>query len=104
MDAHTGRRIIPMCFQTDTLGKLVGAPHDPTVMSPFFGIAPQRELYPTAEAVPSAEAVASFLAKHGIGYIYQDAVHDRTLVPWAVEVHRNGDFRLLCAVRSAMQA
>jgi hypothetical protein len=95
IDAHTGRRVVAMCFQSDTLGTLIGAPRDPTVMSPLFASAPQRELYPTADATPSAEAVAAFLADHGIDYIYQDAVHTHTLVPWAVEVYRDGEFRLL---------
>jgi hypothetical protein len=95
IDAHTGRRVIAMCFQADNLGTLIGAPRDPTVMSPLFAAAPQRELYPSADAKPSAGAVAAFLADHGIDYIYQDAVHSGTLVPGAVEVHRDGDFRLL---------
>jgi hypothetical protein len=95
IDAHTGRRMIAMCFQADNLGTLIGAPRDPRVMSPFFRNAPQRELYPAADAEPSATAVAAFLAEHGIDYIYQDAVHADTLVPWAVEVVRDGESRLL---------
>ena len=64
-------------------------------MSPLFAAAPQRELYPSAETNPSPEAVVAFLREHGIGYIYQDAVHSATLVPDAIEVFADGDFRLL---------
>ena len=60
-----------------------------------FAFAPQRSLYPTADAMPSAADVAEFLAAHGIRYVYQDAIHSGTLVPWAVEVFRDGDHRLL---------
>jgi hypothetical protein len=95
LDAHTGRRMVLMCFVPDSLGVRVGAPEDPTAMSPFFAFAPQRSLYPTAEATPSPDEVAVFLAAHGIGYLYQDAIHSATLVPWAVEVFRDGDHRLL---------
>jgi len=95
LDAHTGRRIVPMCFQPDSLGVRIGATDDPTVISPFFEFAPQRALYPSADATPSPEAVATFLADHGIDYLYQDAVHPDLLVSWAVEVFRDGDFRLL---------
>jgi hypothetical protein len=87
--------MVPMCFQRESLGVRVGAPADRTLMSPFFAFAPQRSLYPTADAMPSADDVAEFLAAHGIRYVYQDAIHSGTLVPWAVEVFRDGDHRLL---------
>lgn len=94
-DAHTGRRMVAMCFQADQMGRLVGAPDDPTVESPFFRMAPQREVYPTADARPTPEAITAFLRRHGIEYLYQDAVHADTLVPGAVVVHQDGGFRLL---------
>jgi hypothetical protein len=95
LDAHTGRHMVPMCFQPDSLGVRIGAPDDPTVVSPYFALAPQRSLYPTADAVPDPAAVAAFLATHGIDYIYQDAIQSDTLLPGALEVFRDGDHRLL---------
>jgi hypothetical protein len=75
IDAHTGRRIIPMCFQADHLRTLNGAPEDPTVESPFFALAHQRELYPTAEAAPPEAEVESFLRRFGVLYILSDELH-----------------------------
>ena len=94
IDAHTGRRMVSMCFHADALGHFVGAPFDPTVEGPFFRIAPQRALYPTHDAEPTPESIARFLRSNGIDYLYQDEEHTKLLVPWATEIHRDGDHRL----------
>jgi hypothetical protein len=75
IDAHTGRRIIPMCFQADHLRTLNGAPADPEVESPFFVLAHQREIYPDATAAPSEGEVEAFLRRFGVLYILSDALH-----------------------------
>ena len=56
LDAHTGRRIVPMCFQAEFFGQLTGTPMSADVPSPLFQWAPQRALYPDSDARPSAEA------------------------------------------------
>lgn len=94
IDAHTGRRMVSMCFQADFLGTLIGAPSDPTVASPYFAFAPQHDLYRVADEDPSGDQVAAFLLAHGVEYIYVDPVHTDVLVPWAVEVARSGAFGL----------
>ena len=50
LDAHTGRRVVPMCFQAETFGLMTGTPISPDVPSPLFRRAPQRALYPTSAA------------------------------------------------------
>lgn len=93
--AHTDRRIVPMCFESDALRQLVGG--DPTldVMSPLFLSAPQRALFPTSSARPSADAVVAFMQANGIDYIYADRVHPNALVPNATPVAAVGEFQLL---------
>ena len=95
LDAHTGRRIVPMCFEAEFFGKLVGTPVSADVPSPLFQWAPQRTLYPTSGAHPSAASVASFLKANGIDYIYADAMHPNSLVPDAIPVATSGDVRVL---------
>jgi hypothetical protein len=95
IDAHTGRRVVPMCFEADTVGPLFGAGRTAQQMDAGFASAPQRALYPSATASPSPAEVAAFLKAHGIGNIYVDAVHPNTLVPDAVLVASDGDFEVL---------
>ena len=54
LDAHTGRRIVPMCFEADFFGQLVGGQKSADNENPLFEWAPQRALYPDANAQPVA--------------------------------------------------
>jgi hypothetical protein len=95
IDAHTGRRVVPMCFEADAVGPLFGAQRSSDQPDAGFASAPQRALYPDSTARPSPAEVAAFLKAHGIGYIYADAVHPNTLVPDAIPVASEGDFEVL---------
>jgi len=95
LDAHTGRRIVPMCFEADTFGLINGTPLSRDRPSPLFRSAPQRALYPDADAKPSTASVAAFLKDNGIGYIYADALHPNTLVPDAIPIATNGETQVL---------
>jgi len=95
LDAHAGRRIVPMCFQAETLGAFTGVPMSGDVASPLFQGAPQRSLYPDSRAQPSPASVATFLRTHGIDYIYADARHPNTFVPDATTVATSADVRIL---------
>ena len=94
LDAHTGRRIVPMCFQAESLGALTGTKMSADIASPLFQGAPQRTLYPDSKAHPSSESVASFLKGNGIDYIYADAVHPNSLVPDAIPIATSGTTQL----------
>jgi hypothetical protein len=85
IEAHTGRRLVPMCFEADVLTPLNGGGSS-AQGNPLFALAPQKELYPTIDARPEPVEVARFLKAHGIDYIYADQVHANTLVPAAVPV------------------
>jgi hypothetical protein len=95
IDAHTGRRIVPMCFQAETFGLMTGTPMSADVPSPLFLLAPQRRLYRDSAARPSAASVASFLKDNGIDYIYVDALHPNSLVPGAIPIATSGQTRVL---------
>jgi hypothetical protein len=95
IDAHTARRIVPLCFEPDVNGPLLGAEVSDQVADAGFPFAPQAELFPDAAARPSREAVREFLARYGIGYLYADSGHPNTLVPDAVPVATEGRFQLL---------
>ena len=95
LDAHTGRRIVPMCFQAESFPILTGTPMSADVPSPLFLWAPQRKLYPTSRAIPSAASVASFMKDNGIDYIYADALHPNSLVPNAIPIATNGETQVL---------
>jgi hypothetical protein len=86
IDLHTGRRVVPMCFEADAVVSLIGGVRSPETPNTSFDWAPQRELYPVASARPSSEDVAAFLTAHGIGYIYADRIHPNTLVTNAVPI------------------
>jgi hypothetical protein len=93
--AHTGRRIVPMCFQADLLGAMISGQMSADIPSPLFRWAPQRLLYPDSGAQPSAASVASFLKANGIGYIYVDRVHPNSLVPDAIPIATSGQTQVL---------
>ena len=95
IDAHTGRRVVPMCFEAETFGDMTGTPMSADVPSPLFLAAPQRALYPTAGSHPSPAAVAAFLKDNGIDYIYVDRVHPNELVPDAIPIATNGETQVL---------
>ncbi len=83
LDAHTGVRMVPMCFMADRPRRILGRDLDPTLESPFFRVAPQRALYPDPTSEPTTTAIESFLRSNGIDYVYTDAAHRDPLVPGA---------------------
>jgi hypothetical protein len=93
--AHTGRRVVPMCFESDVFSAMIGA--DPLIQgeNPFFGWAPQRSLFRDAVTDPSGSSIATFLKDHGIGYVYADAMHPNSLLPEAVEIATQGGVMVL---------
>jgi len=93
--AHTGRDVVPMCFQAETFSRLIGGTLSPDVPSPFFRWAPQRQLYPTSGTVPDSADVATFLKDNGIDYVYADALHPNTLAPEATPVAESGGSQVL---------
>lgn len=95
IDAHTGHRIVPMCFEAEVLSNLIGAKPSLLAQNLFFTLAPQRALYPDANADPSSGEVAAFLKDHGIHYIYADARHPNTLVVDAIPMASGGDAEVL---------
>jgi hypothetical protein len=95
IDAHTGRRVVPMCFEAETAGLMTGTPISPEVPSPMFQWAPQRQVYPDASARPSSASVAAFLKANGVDYIYTDPVHPNSLVPGAIAIATSGDTSVL---------
>jgi hypothetical protein len=95
IDAHTARRVVPMCFEAELLSTLIGAPRSAEVPNLFFASAPQRALYPDAATDPSSVAVAAFLKNHGIDYIYADARHPNSLVEDAVSIAQVRDAEVL---------
>jgi len=95
IDAHTGRRVVPMCFEAESLSALVGAELSLQVPNTFFKWAPQHTLYPDASAYPSSAEVAAFLKDHGIHYIYADDRHPNSLVAGAVLIAISGDSQVL---------
>jgi hypothetical protein len=95
IDAHTGRRVVPMCFQADVFRTLNGLAADEQVPDAGFSLAPQSILYPNATARPSPAEVAAFLKAHGIHYIYADGRHPNSLVPEAILTAASGDQQVL---------
>lgn len=93
--AHTGRPVVPMCFQAAYFDALNGLELSPDVASPLFRWAPQRALYPRSGAQPTSADVAEFLKQHGIDYIYADGVHPNSLVAPALPVATTGNFQIL---------
>jgi hypothetical protein len=95
ISAHTDRRIVPMCFQAESLAQLSGGVASLDAINPLFQSAPQRQLFPTSSASPSPEGVIAFMNANGIDYIYADAAHPNALVPDATVVADVGDFQIL---------
>jgi hypothetical protein len=95
LDVHTGRRVVPMCFESETTGLMTGTPISADVASPMFQWAPQRTLYPDSNAQPSTAAMVAFMRANGIDYIYVDALHPNSLVPDAVPIATSGDTQVL---------
>lgn len=95
IDVHTGRRVVPMCFEADVASPLIGAEWSAQTPNASFAWAPQRVLYPDAAAQPSSLTVATFLKENLIGYIYADAIHPNSLVADSVPLARTGDVELL---------
>ena len=96
IDAHTGRSVVPMCFQAEFFTwMLTGIDSSVDVENPLFRFAPQRALYSTADATPSHATVAAFLSRHGIDYIYADRDHPNSLGQDAVVVVSSGNTQVL---------
>lgn len=95
IDAHTERRIVPMCFQADFFGQLIGGQKSTDTPGPLFQWAPQRWLYLDSGARPSAASVASFLKDNGIDNLYTDALHPNALVPGAIPIATVGETQVL---------
>jgi hypothetical protein len=93
--AHTGRPVVPMCFQTEILGRVTGMEPTPGAPSPLFRFAPQRSLYPDESSTPSTGSITTFLDANQIDYIYTDASHPNRLVPDATLVAEAGEFKIL---------
>jgi hypothetical protein len=95
IDAHTGRRVVPMCFQADVFSSLNGGKTDRTVPAAGFPISPQATLFPDASARPSVTEITAFLRANDITYLYVDAQHPNTLVPGATVSASSGQGALL---------
>jgi hypothetical protein len=95
IDAHTDRRVVPLCYNAELLSSLIGATLSDDVPNLNFALAPQRMLYPNKHADPSSAAVSAFMKDHGIDYIYVDAQHPNTLVADAVPVASSGSSAVL---------
>ena len=95
LDAHTGRRIVPMCFQADLFGRMTSGQPSADTPSPLFLRAPQHALFADSGTKPSEASVASFLKGNGIDYIYADAMHPNSLVPSAIAIATSGDTQVL---------
>jgi hypothetical protein len=95
LDAHTGRRVIPMCFEAEVFGQMTGGSVSANVSSRSFPSAPQHALYPTSGAQPSPSDITAFMKANAIDYIYVDAIHPNSLVPDAILIATSGDTRLL---------
>jgi hypothetical protein len=94
IDAHTGRRVVPMCFQAEAFSRFIGSGSG-DIPNPLFQSAPQRALYPDSSARPTPANVARFLKDNGIHYIYVDARHPNTLVPDAIPILTAGLAQIL---------
>jgi hypothetical protein len=95
IDVHTGRRVVPMCFEAELPNTLNGAEASDLVPSQFFRGAPQAVLYPDAGARPASSAVAAFLRQHGIDYIYAAPNHPNSLVDDAIPIVSDEDHEVL---------
>ena len=95
IDLHTGRRVVPLCFQADGSSWLVGGLRDPSIPNESFTWAPQRELYPDVAARPSEAEVATWLRTKGIEYVYVDTWRPSPVGEHATPVVTVGRVQLL---------
>jgi hypothetical protein len=94
INAYTGHAIVPMCFEADIFGALLGA--ELSADRPNGDAwAPQRTLYPDSIAHPSSAQVAAFLKENRIEYIYADPRYPNSLVADAIPITASGAFHLL---------
>jgi hypothetical protein len=93
--AHTGRRVVPMCYELDFWSPMIGAHPGNRPENPFFKYIPQHELFTDRTTFPSLSSIAAFLEAHGIGYIYADAEHPNSLVPSAHLIASHGNVVIL---------
>jgi hypothetical protein len=84
-----------MCFEADRVSSLNDGEPSPDTMNPFFGLAPQADLYPTLAARPSDAEVRMFLEAHSIEYVYVDPAHPTLVGPDAEVVASSGEFELI---------
>ena len=87
LDAHTGRRVVPMCFQAETAGLMTrdaDLSRCPEPAVPMGSAA--RALSRLRARAVARERGRAFLKANGIDYIYVDAVHPNTLVPDAIPI------------------
>ena len=89
--AHTGKRVLPTCFQFEGLTWAASA----DVPSAAFLASPLGRIFPTVGSRPTSDEVRKFLLSEGIAYIYADARHPNTLVADATPVTVDGDFQVL---------
>ena len=95
LDVHTGRHLVPMCFETDFFAALDGAGLSLDTPSPLYRAAPQRALYPSRDSRPTTAEILSFLKENRIDYIYADYAHPNSLVPDAIQVASGGGAEIL---------
>jgi len=88
--AHTGRRVVPLCFEVDTWSPMLGASQTSAPENPAFRLMPQYNLFKDRSTPPSSSRVVAFMREQGIEYIYADADHPNVLVPEAVPIARSG--------------
>jgi hypothetical protein len=93
--AHTGRPVVPMCFEVDVSSGLNGVENPEQVENPLFRQAPQRTLFANATTVPSTASIQAFMRGHGIGYIYADDAHPNRLVPDSRPIAAEDDIQVL---------
>jgi hypothetical protein len=80
LDAHTGVRMIPMCFMADRPRRVLGRELDPGIESPYFAVAPQSRLWPSPTSTPSEDEIRALLDEYDIDYILVDPAHPDTLL------------------------
>jgi len=68
IEAHTSRRLVPMCFESDVLTVLNGG-QESAAGNPAFAHARQRALYPTEDLRPIPPMWLNSSKENGIGYI-----------------------------------
>jgi hypothetical protein len=93
--AHTGRRVVPLCFEVDTWSPMLGANQTSAPENPGFRVMPQYDLFKDRSTPPSPARIVAFMREQGIGYIYANADHPNVLVPQAVPIAQSGSASVL---------